>query len=93
MSITNSFETNLSFHSNENLQVNDERWIANDSFLNEVYANGKKVIFMPKNFEFGESTKSYSAILKFYENETVFDMRPANKKNFKSKSWKIYKSK
>ena len=48
---------------------------------------------MPKNFEFGESTKSYSAILKFYENETVFDMRPANKKNFKSKSWKIYKSK
>jgi hypothetical protein len=57
MSITNSFETNLSLHSNENLQVNDERLIANDSFLNEIYSNGKKEIFMPKKFEFGESTK------------------------------------
>ena len=27
--------------------------------------------------------KSYSAILNFYENENVFDMRPANKINFK----------
>jgi maltose-binding protein MalE len=83
MSITNSFETNLSLHSNENLQVNDERLISNNSFLNEIYANGKKEIFMPKKFEFGESTKSFSAILNFYENETVFDMRPANKINFK----------
>ena len=83
MSITKSFETNLSFHSNENLQLNDERCIANDSFLNEVYANGKKEIFVPKNFEFGESTKSLSAILNFYENETVLYMRPANKINFK----------
>ncbi len=57
-------------------------WIVMKSFwiLNGLYGNLKKGIFVP-NFEFGESTKYFSAIVNFYENETIFNTRPANKLN------------
>jgi hypothetical protein len=84
MSVSSLMENNLSIVNDENSQTGlTNRTDSTNSTLNAIYENGKKGIFLPKQFEYGEIRKKYSPILNFYEHDTIFESKPTGKLNFR----------